>query len=233
MKYFKTAFAAANFAALSFADDFIPRPDYTPNPLQPYKAFPESDVPRTKTCFVEPGGTDNSTTNDDGPAILSAFEECNRGGTVVLDQVYEICSPLDLTFLRHVDIALTGTVRFCDDIDYWLPRTFKYQFQDSSAWWVFGGEDVHIYGAGAGTIDGQGQAWYDRFADNAKLERPILFVTDGLHGGSITGLKLRHSPNVIVAPVPLSHLLPLLRPPPSFDSFLETKGTNSIAACLS
>ncbi|CAG9942894.1 unnamed protein product [Clonostachys rosea f. rosea IK726] len=168
-----------------------PRPTITPGPLQPYKAFPVSP-PRTKTCFVKPSCTKGK---DDSAKILAAFEECNDGGTVVFDEEYTICSPLDLRFLKHVDIAITGTIKFCDDIDYWLPRTFKFQFQGSSTWWVIGGEDINIYGSGVGTLDGNGQAWYDRFATNKTLQRPLLLVTDGLHGGSITGLNMKNSPN--------------------------------------
>lgn len=133
------------------------RPNHQPTPLQPYKAFPTS-APREKTCFVKPSCTEG---RDDAPKILAAFEECNNGGTVVLDREYTICSPLDLRFLKHVDVALTGTVKFCDDVDSWLPETFQFPFQDGSSWWLWGGEDINLYGLGEGTIDGNGQAWYD------------------------------------------------------------------------
>ncbi|RSL86091.1 Exopolygalacturonase X-2 [Fusarium oligoseptatum] len=146
------------------------RPHHEPTPLQPYKAFPTSS-PRRKTCFVKPG----KKSGDDSSKILRAFKKCNNGGTVVLDQEYTICTQLDLRFLKHVDIALTGT--------------------DGSSWWLFGGEDINLYGAGTGTIDGNGQAWYDAHAADSKVKRPLLFVTDGWKGGSITGLKLRQSPN--------------------------------------
>lgn len=190
------ALAAAGLAGLvqpaAAARDFIPRPDIKPTPFQPYKAFPES-TERTKTCFVKPSCTEG---RDDGPKIFAAFEECNNGGTVVLDKEYTICSPLDLRFLKHVDVALTGTVKFCDNIDYWLSHSFQIDFQNQSTFWYVGGEDVNIYGAGVGTLDGQGQAWYDRFATNSSLQRPILFTSNELHGGSITGLNMRNSPNV-------------------------------------
>ncbi|KAK1485229.1 polygalacturonase [Colletotrichum cuscutae] len=149
------------------------RPDIKAAPFHPGRAFPAS-APRTKTCAVK-AGTNGS---DDSAAILQAFHSCNNGGTVVLDKTYTICNPLDLTFLNAVDVALTGTVNFCDDIDHWLPRTFKYTFQISSSMWKFGGKDVNIYGNGVGTLNGNGQKWWDRFASNATLERPILFVTD-------------------------------------------------------
>lgn len=170
------------------------RPDIKPSPFQPYKAFPES-TPRdpNKVCFVKPSCTEGG---NDAPKILAAFEKCNDGGTIVLDENYTICSPLDLRFLKHVDVAITGHLKFCDDVDYWAKNTFRYQFQNASSSWVWGGKDVNIYGNGQGIIDGNGQAWYDRFASDPLVHRPHLFLTDGLHGATITGLKMRNSPNV-------------------------------------
>ncbi|WP_368859234.1 glycosyl hydrolase family 28 protein, partial [Vibrio parahaemolyticus] len=52
-----------------------------------------------------------------------------------------------------------------------------------------------MYGNGVGLINGNGQPWYDAFAANASLQRPILLVLDGLSGGFVTGLKMRNSPN--------------------------------------
>lgn len=167
------------------------RDHHEPTPLQPYKAFQPSR-PRKKTCFVKPGKKDD----DDAPQILKAFKKCNNGGTVVLDKEYTICTPLDLRFLKHIDVALTGTVKFCDDVDRWLPRTFQFPFQEGSSWWLWGGKDINLYGNGVGTIDGQGQTWWDANAANSTIKRPLLFVTDGWEGGSITGLRLRQSPNV-------------------------------------
>lgn len=135
------------------ARDFTPRPDIKPWPLQPYKAFPEP-TERTKTCFVKPSCTEG---RDDAPKILAALEECNGGGTVVLDEEYTVCSPLDLRFLKHVDIALTGTLNFCPDVDYWLVNSFKIDFQNQSTFWYIGGEDVNVYGAGQGVLNGNGQ----------------------------------------------------------------------------
>lgn len=167
------------------------RPQLQATPLQPYKTFPASPS-RTRTCFVKPtrkGG-------DDANNISEAFKKCNNGGTIALDKEYTICTPLDLRFLKHVDVALTGTVKFCDDVNHWLPRNFQFPFQDGSSWWLWGGKDINLFGLGVGTIDGNGQAWWDANAVNSTVKRPLLFVTDGWEGGSITGLKLRQSPNV-------------------------------------
>jgi hypothetical protein len=184
--------AALALSGIAQAREVPARPDIKPSPLQPYKAIPTGS-PRTKTCFVKPSCTKG---RDDSAKILAAFHECNNGGTVVLDEEYTICSPLDLRFLKHVDVALTGTIKFCDDdLDDWVEKTFKFPFQDGSSWWLWGGEDINLYGLNKGTIDGNGQKWYDTVAERTIL-RPLLFVTDGWRGGSITGLKLRNSPNV-------------------------------------
>lgn len=150
------------------------RPQLQATPLQPYRAFPASPS-RTRTCFVKPtrkGG-------DDANNIPEAFKKCGNGGTIVLDKEYTIRTPLDFRFLKHVDVALTGAVKFCDDLNRWLPRNFQFPFQDGSSWWLWGGKDIDLFGLGVGTIDGNGQAWWDANAVSSTIKRPLLFVTDG------------------------------------------------------
>ncbi|KAI0602621.1 glycoside hydrolase family 28 protein [Biscogniauxia sp. FL1348] len=168
----------------------IARPDIQPFPFNAGRARPLSPS-RNATCYVVSQGPGA----DDAPAILSAFQECNNGGTVILDTDYTIGTALDLTFLEGVDVALSGSVTFSNDIDYWTANSFRYDFQNSTAFWKIGGRDVNIYGGGAGLIDGNGQAWWDAFAANSSLLRPIALVVDGLEGGSITGLRMINSPN--------------------------------------
>ena len=43
-------------------------------------------------------------------------------------------------------------------------------------------------------LDGNGQIWYDLYAKNIYILRPILFGTIGLHSGRISNLRLRYSP---------------------------------------
>jgi galacturan 1,4-alpha-galacturonidase len=57
---------------------------------------------------------------------------------------------------------------------------------------VLGGEDVNVYGGG--TLDGNGQVWYDLYAANIYILRPVLFGTVGLNGGTISDLNLVYSP---------------------------------------
>lgn len=152
--------------------------------------------PRDRLCYVEPAGDGD----DDAPAMLGAFNECSVGGAVVLDGNYRMASALDLRFLETVDVWLSGTVSFSDDIDYWTANAFRLGCQNASAFWLWGGSDVNIYGGG--TLDGRGQRWWDVFAANPSLVRPILFVTDGMNGGTFSGVNMINSPNVRKALVP-------------------------------
>lgn len=182
----------ATTSALSLA-----RPNIQPFPLATGSAAyysPGRDA--NKTCVV-PASTNGS---DSAPAILSAFQTCNNGGTVVLDAVYTIASPLNLTFLRHVDVSLTGTISFNPDIAFWTSAAgaFPITYQNSSTFWKFGGEDVNIFGGGVGTINGNGEVWWDAQLTNGSLVRPILFVADGLKGATISGLNYINPPNVSI-----------------------------------
>lgn len=171
----------------------LARPEIKPWPHAPGGHFPVSP-PRDhdRYCLVEP----SQHGGDDAGKILSAFRQCNNGGTVVLDKNYTIASPLDLTFLNQIDVAILGTINFSGDISYWKQHSFKYAYQNASAMWRFGGKDVNIFGKGVGRINGNGQPWYDGFAVDSLLQRPVLFLVDGLHGGSVTGLRLDNPPSV-------------------------------------
>lgn len=43
-------------------------------------------------------------------------------------------------------------------------------------------------------LDGNGQIWYDLYAANIYILRPVLIGVIGLHSGSITNLRWRYSP---------------------------------------
>ncbi|KAH8161967.1 hypothetical protein CIB48_g6260 [Xylaria polymorpha] len=166
-------------------------PDLLASPKTLPTPFPLSAARHpSKVCVVDPGVADA------GPALISAARDCNNGGTVVLlpDTTYTIASPTDLTFLQSVDILILGTVVFSDDVEYWQTKAFGYAYQDSHLFWKFGGKDVNIYGLGIGTLDGLGQTWWTAKRSNETVYRPHLFGTDGLAGGSVSGLNMKNSP---------------------------------------
>lgn len=172
--------------------DLITRPEIDVGPYHTGKPFPHSPHRDPhKICKVK-----GKAHKDSSKDILRAMHKCNNGGTVVLEGKLLVAKPLDLTFLKHIDVAITGTIKFTDDWEYWVANSFKYPFQDSSTFWRWGGEDVNIFGNGVGEIDGSGQIWYNMAPYNATLLRPILFLTDQLHGAQISGIRMINSPNV-------------------------------------
>ena len=51
---------------------------------------------------------------------------------------------------------------------------------------------MNIYGGG--TLDGNGQVWYDLYASNIYTLRPVLIGIDGLKNSVVSNLVLRYSP---------------------------------------
>ncbi|KNG87456.1 putative extracellular exo-polygalacturonase [Aspergillus nomiae NRRL 13137] len=158
-------------------------------PKPPFRPLPASS-PRNKTCHVHSNGDGT----DDAPYILSALKQCNNGGKVVFDEdkEYTIGTALDMTFLKHVDLEILGKITFTPDTDYWQANAFKHTFQNATTFFNLGGTDVNVYGGGE--LNGNGQVWYDLYAEDALILRPILVGIIGLHGGTIGPLKLRYSP---------------------------------------
>ncbi|KAF2644461.1 putative extracellular exo-polygalacturonase [Massarina eburnea CBS 473.64] len=166
------------------------RPNHAVAPFSPGLPVHNSPV-RTKNCTVKSYGVDGK---DDSEYILSAIKQCNNGGHVIFskDKKYTVGTALDLTFLNSIDLDIQGTIQFTNDTDYWQENAFNQTFQNATTFFQLGGSDVHVYGGG--TLDGNGQVWYDLYAEDIYTLRPILFGTIGLKGGRIEDLKLRYSP---------------------------------------
>ena len=81
---------------------------------------------------------------------------------------------------------------FSNDTTYWQANSFKFIFQNVTSFFKLGGNDVNIYGGG--TIDGNGQVWYDLYASNIYTLRPVLVGIDGLKNSILSNLVLRYSP---------------------------------------
>ncbi|ETI21899.1 hypothetical protein G647_05969 [Cladophialophora carrionii CBS 160.54] len=163
---------------------FITHPHYPTVPNQP-------SPPRTRDCYVQ---SHNDSVTNDSPYNLSALHACNNGGHVIFDAStkYTIGTALDMTFLRSIDIDIQGYIQFTNDTDYWQAHSFKQVFQNATTFFKLGGEDVNVYRGG--TLDGNGQVWYDLYAQDIYTLRPILFGTVGLHSGTISNLNLIYSP---------------------------------------
>ncbi|KZO90302.1 glycoside hydrolase family 28 protein [Calocera viscosa TUFC12733] len=114
-----------------------------------------SVVKVNSTCTVVPVGKGG----DDGPSILSAFAQCGQNGKIILDQYYSVNTVLNTTGLKNVSIELSGIVQYTPDIAYWSPNSIFLTYQNATTAWLLGGNNITLYGGG--TIDGNGQVWYD------------------------------------------------------------------------
>ncbi|THW32209.1 PGX, glycoside hydrolase family 28 protein [Aureobasidium pullulans] len=166
------------------------RPKTDISPKKPFKPFPSSPS-RNKVCYVS---SHNDGVTDDSEYILSAINKCNNGGHVIFSQgqKYVIGTALNLTNLNHIDLDIQGYVQFTNDTDYWQANAFKQVFQNATTFFQLGGNDVNVYGGGF--LDGNGQVWYDLYAQNIYILRPILFGAVGLHNSTIQNLNFRYSP---------------------------------------
>ncbi|KAL4783891.1 pectin lyase fold/virulence factor [Aspergillus varians] len=142
----------------------------------------------------------HNDTDDISADFLWGIGRANHGGRLLLKkgEKYIIGRKLDLTFLDNVEVQLDGELKFTDDVSYWQENYFWYDFQNSISFWRWGGRDVSIFGSG--TLNGNGQRWYNEFAGQEVLDpdntyyRPILFVADGATRLSVEGITQLNSP---------------------------------------
>jgi hypothetical protein len=128
-----------SIAALAFAGAAAQSPDTLQNDFQ------SSTQSRTKTCVVQPG---NSSSVDDAPVVLKAFQECGHDGRIVfLNQTYYINSVMNTTGLNNCEVDLQGTLlviyyqvltnaitntqsQWSSNIHYWLNNSLPVPYQN-------------------------------------------------------------------------------------------------------
>ncbi|KAF8855626.1 pectin lyase-like protein [Acephala macrosclerotiorum] len=120
---------------------------FTSSVLAASEASPHGKAP------TKPGNNDSRPTwvvrtqlnsTDDTPAILDAFKHCGQGGSIVfLNQTYNINSIMNTTGLKDCEINIYGT------------------FLNQSSAWFLAGNNIKVRGHSYGTLDGNGQIWYD------------------------------------------------------------------------
>ncbi|KIJ37292.1 glycoside hydrolase family 28 protein [Sphaerobolus stellatus SS14] len=141
------------------------------------------------TCTVIPKGAGQ----DDAPTILEAFSRCGKNANIILNGYYVVGTLLKTIGLQNVNIQLSGTIQYTPNIAYWSPNSFFLTYQNATTFWLLGGQNLHMFGGG--TIDGNGQVWWDTFASNNNA---------GTAGGSSTTfarpvpLTIFNSTNVLV-----------------------------------
>ncbi|KAK4687281.1 hypothetical protein P7C73_g2838, partial [Tremellales sp. Uapishka_1] len=100
---------------------------------------------------------------DDGPNLLYAFNLCNTDALINLPSYYQVDTVLN-TYLHNVEVRLTGGIAYKPDIAYWSPNSIYLTYQNATTYWFFSGDSVTFHGGG--TIDANGQTWWDYFALN-------------------------------------------------------------------
>ncbi|KAL6239641.1 hypothetical protein BDW75DRAFT_227009 [Aspergillus navahoensis] len=149
----------------------------------------------TKTCVVPASGTNET---DDAPAIISAFKRCGRGGKVIFKPTtYYVNSVMNISWLQDVDIDLRGNLLWSTDIPYWLNNSLEVGYQNQSTAWILGGDNVRINGHGVGTLDGNGDYWYEWISEQENTSnypgRPIALTLNGLTNSVVKGINFLRS----------------------------------------
>ncbi|KAI0021183.1 pectin lyase fold/virulence factor [Xylariomycetidae sp. FL0641] len=97
---------------------------------------------------------------------------------------------MNTTGLKDVDIEINGTLLWSTDIDYWTANSLYIGFQNQTSAWFVGGENMHFYGHGYGTLDGNGQVWYDwNQGDSNRHGRPHAITISETKHSVIEGLR--------------------------------------------
>ncbi|KJZ77201.1 hypothetical protein HIM_03522 [Hirsutella minnesotensis 3608] len=110
-------------------------------------------------CVVKP----RSDKGDDAPAIAQALNHRCRSHSIVYlpGPVYNIQTPMTTLQMDNVEIVMPGSLVWSTDIEYWRSVSMPIGFQNQSTVWYFGGNRVVWDGHNTGTLDGNGQVWYD------------------------------------------------------------------------
>ncbi|KAF8900381.1 glycoside hydrolase family 28 protein [Mucidula mucida] len=166
----------------------------------PNLAMPAVEVGTFKPlglCICHPTGNGE----DDVPATLDAFRQCGHGGRVAfLNETYHIESVMNTTGLDNCEIDLRGTLLWGININYWLQNSYPIEYQNQSSAFL---------GHGYGTLNGNGQTWYDYSGNTSNLiGRPHVLTLWDTKDSVVEGLRflqppmwtttIMHSKNVVL-----------------------------------
>ncbi|PLB46165.1 galacturan 1,4-alpha-galacturonidase B [Aspergillus steynii IBT 23096] len=147
------------------------------------------------TCVIPASG---SNTTDDAPAIVQAFKQCGRGGKIIFKPTtYHVNSVMNITWLEDVDIDIKGELLWGTNIQYWLNHSLPVGYQNQSTAFILGGNNVRIDGHGVGTLNGNGDTWYQWIQKQPNTSnypgRPHGITFNGLTNSVVRGLSFLRS----------------------------------------
>ena len=191
------------FAIIAVSAQLTPEPwiidrNWTPSPWRatdrgggaPYFHNQYGALPKSKTCQVKSGAANY----DDTSAILSAFADCKEDGHIVFkNTTYYIQQVMNTTGLKNVDIELLGTLEWpanSSNIQYWRNHSLPIGFQNQTAAWFLGGDNIRFFGHGYGTLFGNGDDWYIHNNGTSNLHgRPHAISIQQTTNSLISGLR--------------------------------------------
>ncbi|QDS77817.1 hypothetical protein FKW77_005968 [Venturia effusa] len=155
----------------------------------------QKQAPAATLCTIPASGTFHT---DDAPAIRAAFTQCAKHAKIVFKPTtYFINSVLDIKGLEDVDIDIQGELQWSTDIQYWLKNSLPVGYQSQSTAFIIGGNNVRINGHGTGTLNGNGDAWYQFIRKQSNPSnfpgRPHQITFNGLTNSAVRGLKFVRS----------------------------------------
>ncbi|KZZ99730.1 Pectin lyase fold protein [Moelleriella libera RCEF 2490] len=126
-------------------------------------------------CTIKPKDNEEE---DDGPQIMDALnDKCRNNSLVFLPgPTYNIRTNMTTLKMDDVQIMLYGRMLWSKDIAYWTSVSMPIGFQNQSTVWYFGGDKVTWDGFNTGTLDGNGQVWYDWAKSEGNVARRPMAI---------------------------------------------------------
>jgi polygalacturonase len=150
---------------------------------------PQPSIP-DKTFDVKKYGAVGDGVADDTAAIQKAIAAAGTagGGKVVLPAGTYLSGPITLVNNLELHLDDGATLKA-------LPMDKYPQAGEKIANFISASKLHDLKLSGGGTIDGQGQAWWDKFRGGAEdMQRPVLIYLSKVERVAVSGLHLQNSP---------------------------------------
>lgn len=123
--------------------------------------------------------------------IQKALDQAKEtGGKVLIPAGIYVCGPLNMYGKTELEIAKGAVLKLRNDVDAFPASNGRYQNLIN----ISNVTDVKI--SGAGTIDGQGQVWWEKTtAKTLILRRPQLLFIEAAERVELTGITFLNPPN--------------------------------------
>jgi polygalacturonase len=162
-------------------------------PEAPHAAAPPSGV----VCRPETHGARHDGSTLDTAALQQALDDCAKKGTVLLSGGTYLSGPLRLHSGETLRIEAGAVLRASDD-----PALYAIPDMPRKAQAFLLADGVHDLAlTGGGTIDGNGQRWWDRYRAEKAADksakgspRPRLIVLRDVKTARVEGLTIRDAP---------------------------------------